>query len=232
LIEGKRELGRAVAAGIDIETLFVSPDLAGDVAPIVERLAEGSSIVTVGAEAFGALSRRQNPDGVTAVAVTPPHRIGDIDVEGPSLVLIVEHIEKPGNLGAMLRTADGAGATAVVSADPGTDFENPNVIRASQGSVFAVSVAAAGRGEVVSWLRAKRLDAVALVPDGTRAIWDIVLGSRAALIVGSESEGLSAELAAAARSVSIPMRGAADSLNVSVAAAIGLYEAVRQRSHA
>ncbi len=208
----------------------MAAELAGDPAPIVEELPGGTELISLGTTAFKPLSRRQNPDGVAAVAITPSHDLADIGVDGPTLLLVVEQVEKPGNLGAMLRSADGAGA-AVIAADPDTDFENPNVIRASQGSVFTLPVAAASASEVMAWLGAADVEPVALVPDGDHpTVWDVDLGERVALIVGSESEGLSEHIRSSARLATIPMRGTADSLNVSVAAAIALYEAVRQRS--
>ena len=141
----------------------------------------------------------------------------------------MERVEKPGNLGAMVRSAVGAGASAVVAADAETDFENPNVIRASQGSVFSLPVAAASTSEAVAAIDAAGIVRVTLDPAATRPIWDVDLSGRVAIAVGAEAAGVSQALVRGSTPAAIPMAGAADSLNVSVAAAVALYEAVRQR---
>jgi TrmH family RNA methyltransferase len=230
LVEGEREVGRAVAAGVEIVRLVVAPDLRAD-AGLGDALAipTGAIVTEVGPAAFGALSRRQHPDGLLAVARTPDRSIGRLETPDRPLLLVAEHIEKPGNLGAMFRTADGAGADAVLVADPLADLENPNVIRASQGSVFAVRSAVAGTAEVVGWLAGRGVRLVTLTPDAAVPLWEVDLTGAVAIAIGSEDRGLSPQLAAAGRAARLPMRGAADSLNASVAAAVALYEAVRQR---
>jgi TrmH family RNA methyltransferase len=143
---------------------------------------------------------------------------------------VAEGVEKPGNLGSMLRTADAAGVTAVISADPVTDWGNPNVIRASKGTVFAVPVASCTAAEARRWLAERGVRTVALTPDTDTLVTDLDLSGPTALLVGSEKYGLSESwLAAADRRARIPMAGQVDSLNVAVSAAIVTYEAVRQR---
>jgi RNA methyltransferase, TrmH family len=146
------------------------------------------------------------------------------------LLLVCERVEKPGNLGAMLRTADAAGLTALIAADPVTDWGNPNVIRASKGTVFSVPVASATAGDVLAWLADLALTVVAATPDADLLVTDADLTGPTAIVVGSETHGLPARwLAAADVRVRIPMFGRADSLNVATSAAIVAYEAVRQR---
>jgi TrmH family RNA methyltransferase len=224
LIEGRRELETAVRAGVVVETVLLLDGRPGlDIGDSVET-------VLLGPRAFAAVSRRQNPDGIAGVGVAPAHDLGGLEPGGEALVLVVEGIEKPGNLGAMFRTADAAGVDALIAADPVADFENPNVIRASQGSVFAVPAAAASTEDVIAYLTDRSIRIAALSPHAQTRLWDVDLSAPVALVVGSEATGLSDEMAAAADTFEIPMHGAADSLNASVAAAIALYEVVRRRS--
>jgi len=145
-------------------------------------------------------------------------------------VLICEGVEKPGNLGAILRTADAAGVAAVIAADPVTDWGNPNVVRASKGTVFSVPVASAPTAEVLAWTAERSLTVVAATPDGDALLTEADLSGPAAIVVGSEARGLPPVwLEHASARVRIPMFGRADSLNVATSAAILLYEAVRQR---
>lgn len=234
LVEGARETERALGAGLKARTLLVSPELAQGrpwerLADLVE--ASGAEVVELSRAAFERLSHRQGPDGVALVAVTPerslPERLGP---EG--LVLVLDGLEKPGNVGALLRTADAAGVTAVILTGEGTDVENPNVIRASQGSSFAVPVHVAPADAAIARLRENGFRLVAASPRARLAHWEADLTGAVAVVLGAEDRGLSPELEAAADElVKVPMAtGAADSLNVSVAGAVVLYEAVRQRS--
>lgn len=230
LIEGRREVQRALAAGIAVETMLVLRGSGADPGSLLDRRsAAAPGVVVLGEGAFGALSRRQNPDGYLAVAVAPSHRLADLTPGPTPLLLVAEGVEKPGNLGAMMRSAEGAGADAVLVADDAADFENPNVIRASQGAVFSMATAAAASAEVAAYLTAEGIALYALAPGAASSLWDADLTVAVALAVGSEKDGLSATLLGAAQPLAIPMAGAADSLNASVAAAVALYEAVRQR---
>jgi TrmH family RNA methyltransferase len=148
-------------------------------------------------------------------------------------VLVAESVEKPGNLGSLLRTADSAGCAALVICDPVTDLFNPNVIRASQGAVFSVPVGVASSADTIAWARAKGLRILATTPDGAQPIWDVDARGPVAIIMGSEKDGLApAWLEAADTRVFIPQAGTSDSLNVATAAAVCLFEAVRQRRRA
>jgi TrmH family RNA methyltransferase len=225
LVEGRREVARAVEAGVGIETLYVCPELGA---------AADAGATEVSAAVFARMSYREGPDGVLAVARAFPTDLGRLDPPADALVLVVAGLEKPGNLGAVVRSAAAAGAFAVVAADPVTDVFNPNTVRASQGALFALPLAVGDAPEVRRWLDAHHIPAYAAGPGGSSlAPWDLPLAAAAALVVGAEDRGLDdAWFDHAAAPVSIPMPGRArgvDSLNAANAAAVLLFEAVRQR---
>lgn len=226
LIEGSRPVSMAVAAGVPIIDLILSPELGG------HGSVPGLQPIEMANEPFRKISMRENPDGVLAVAGHLRLELDRIE-PGPSpLVLVVESVEKPGNLGGMLRTADAVGADAVVVADPTTDVHNPNVIRASQGALFTVPLAVATASEVVAWLEQKGIGMVATTPGSDVRLWDVDLTRPTAVVVGAEASGLTDTFLSQAVAVQIPMSGTVDSLNASVAAAVTLYEAARQRAQA
>jgi TrmH family RNA methyltransferase len=243
LVEGYEEIDLALTAGVVPRTVYVSEELfspsgragsqdIGTQAELLERLrAAGVEIVGLSPAAYGKVSYREGPDGLLAVVDRVRMPLGSLRVEGGRwLGLVSQGVEKPGNLGAMLRTADAAGADAVVAADPVTDWGNPNVVRASKGTVFALPVASASTVEVLEWLRDNRVALVVTTPETDLLHTDVDYTGRVAIAVGSEKHGADdALLAAATHRVRIPMHGKANSLNVSVAAAVVLYEAVRQR---
>ena len=174
---------------------------------------------------------RQNPEGVIAVATPPAHDLADLMLPERALVLVLEDVEKPGNLGAVVRTASGAGVHAVLACGVGADPWNPNCLRASTGAVFTVPTIAASREEIVAWLHERGLALVATTLDTDTVHTDLDLTGAVAILMGAEDTGLSpALLEVSDHRCRIPMQGAADSLNVSVAAAILVYEALRQRS--
>jgi TrmH family RNA methyltransferase len=224
LIEGRREIERAAAAGIELVSVYrLSSSQAFDV-PGNPRSVE------LGELAFRKLAYGR--DGVVATARAPTFAIDDLHLPDPALVLVVESIEKPGNLGAALRSADAAGAGMIV-ADPVTDLLNPNVVRASIGSIFIVPAALATTAEAIAHLQERSITVCAAVVDSGRPPWEIDLTEPVAIVVGGEHAGLSAPWEEAAdHKITVPMAGAADSLNASVAAAVILFEAIRQRTAA
>lgn len=224
LIEGNREVRRAIESGIVIDTLVVCDELLG-ADPVPESTAE---IINVAPAPMRRIAMRQNPPGTIAVAGQFDTTLERLDVASPPLVLVAEGIEKPGNLGAMMRTCDGA-AAALVVADAGTDLFNPNVIRSSQGALFTVPVASTSAGHVVEWLEMREMPLIGGYPAAATEIWDVDLTGPVAVLVGAEDVGISERWDAVTTPVRIPMAGAADSLNASVSAALFLYEAVRQR---
>lgn len=224
LIEGRREVARALAANVDVLYQVVCPALGG------EAVDPGRPVTEMAEAPFRRISQRQTPDGVIAVATYLDTDLDRLAVGPSGLLLVAEGIEKPGNLGAMLRTAAAFGVAAVIAADPTTDVHNPNVVRASQGGVFLVPVAVAPSAKVVAWLGERSIPLVATAPEAPTPAWEVPWEPPLAVAIGAEATGLSAQLRAAARwEASIPMAGPLDSLNASVAAAIALYEATRGR---
>ncbi|PNY82575.1 TrmH family RNA methyltransferase [Deinococcus koreensis] len=236
LIEGARELRRAALAGVRLQAVYLCPELyspeARQVVPELPEPVSGPLTGTVTAlsrPVFEKVSGRENPDGVLALAAPPELSLAE---PGPDAVVLVLHgLEKPGNLGAILRTADAAGASGVIVLGRGADPFGPNVIRASQGSVFSLKVVVWDEPEALAWLRERGFALVACTPDAPRVYWEAPLTGRVAPLLGAEHQGLPADWRQTERSVRIPMAdtAGADSLNVATAAALMLYECVRQR---
>ena len=238
LIDGGRECLRAMEAGAVIETAFVCRPLvtSREAKRVVEKIEQSFGpfgapieLVEVGERAFARLAFGDRSDGVVLVARIPERALRDLVLPDAPLILVTEDVEKPGNVGAILRSADAVGADAVIAVG-GTDLYNPNVIRASIGTVFSMQVAAAPADEVEAWLRAAGIRIVASRVDAADLHVDADLTGPIAIVLGSESNGLSdAWRGPDVGAVRVPMLGAADSLNVSAAAAVLLYEAWRQR---
>jgi RNA methyltransferase, TrmH family len=234
-VEGYREIKRALEGGIAIEQMWCCPELflgENEEDLVDEAEALGAEIIEVTREPFEKMSYRDRPEGLLAVCSFYDTSLESIELSDTPLVLVVESIEKPGNLGTMLRAAVAAGADAVVVADPTTDVFNPNVVRSSIGTCFLIPLAVASTDETIGWLRKNELSILAATPSATTAHWDATLDSRTALVIGSEQYGLSERwMDEADAKVVIPMPGGAiDSLNAAASAAILLFEAVRQRS--
>lgn len=242
LVDGLREFARAVAAGVEIVELFVAADAREeDVRPtdlaacLDVCAARGAEVVQLGPRAFEKLAFGERDEGVVAVVRFQPRSLGTVSFLPGRPVLVAEGVEKPGNLGAILRTADAAGLAGVIVCDGGTDAANPAVIRASLGTVFSVPLAAATATEAIAWCRDSKRRVVAATPEGRTSWHAVSLAGDTAIVVGSEANGLSAAWQAAAdtgaislETVRLPMRGVADSLNVSATVAVLAYEAVRQ----
>jgi len=236
LVDGAREISRAVAAGVPIIEAFVNDarvEAAGQDARDALQAVQstGADEIEVTAALLARLAYGDRDQGLVAVATIPETRLAAIVLRANPLLAVIEGVEKPGNLGAILRTADGAGFDALVVADPATDLFNPNVIRASLGTVFSVPVAVASTGEVLEWLLERHIDIVAARVDASTDYTEADFRGPVAIALGSEARGLSdawSELAVA--NIRVPMLGVADSLNVSATAAILFYEARRQRA--
>ncbi|MEO7069950.1 MAG: RNA methyltransferase [Nostocoides sp.] len=235
LVEGYEELSLALAAGVRPRAVYHCADLmldpATQMALVDDCRSRGIDTVRVARAAFERTAYRQGPDGFLAEVPQPGISLDALEVPVGSLVLLAEGIEKPGNLGAMLRTADAAGVAAVVAIDPVTDWGNPNVVRGSKGTVFSVPVASGTLAQVLGWLSVHQLRLVATTPDTDLLHTAADLTGGVAVAVGAEKYGLTEPaLAAADLRIRIPMAGLANSLNVATSAAVVLYEAVRQRS--
>lgn len=233
LVEGVREVERAVTAGVPVDQAWLADGSAGPEAhALAGRLeASGVTIVEASEAAFGRLSRRQAPDGLIAVARPAATSLRDLALPHDPLLVVAVGSEKPGNLGALARSADAASADAlIVVDDAGTDPWNPQVIRASMGSIFALTTAVGPTEVVLPWLTSRNVAIVATSPAAALELWDADLRGGVAIVLGPEDAGLDERwLEAADRRVCIPMGGAADSLNLSVTGALLLFEAIRQR---
>ena len=232
LVEGQAELELALSAGVRPQALYHCQDLSAAGAQTVVAAAYelGAEIIRVSRPVFEKISYREGPDGLLAVVPAVAGLLDELKLGASPLILVCAGLEKPGNLGAILRTADAAGVDAVIAADPLTDWGNPNVVRASKGTLFSVPVASGSSAQVLDWISARELRIVAATPDARDLITEADLTGPTVIAVGAEQTGLSALwLERADVRVRIPMFGRADSLNVSTSAAIITYEAVRQR---
>ena len=228
IIEGKQEIELAHQAGLEIVELFYCQDFANSkkIAGLPEE-----KLAPVVPAVFQKISYRENPDGFLALAKPKYLELSKIKLNKNPLVIILESLEKPGNLGAILRSADAAGADAVIVANPKTDIYNPNVIRASLGTVFTNQVAVASTEEARNWLAKNKIKSLAATPEAKKIYTEVNYTGPVAIIMGEEHPGLSQGwLEKVDEKIKIPMRGKIDSLNVSVSTAIILFEAVRQRT--
>jgi len=232
LIEGVRELSRAIDQEVAPHEVFVceqhcdSPEHAR----LLERLAATSAeLLYVTPEVYEKLSFGDRQEGVLAVAETPSRSLDTLDLPEQSLIGVIEGVEKPGNLGAILRTADGAGLDALIVCG-GTDLYNPSAVRASLGTVFSRSICSADSSETLNWLRARKIPIFATRVDAQAVYANVDLSRGGAIVLGSEAAGLS-EIwhVEEVTPIRVPMLGIADSLNVSATAAVLFYEARRQR---
>ena len=238
LVDGGREALRAMEAGVAVQSAFVCPPLLStrEAKRVAEKLSQsfgpfGAAIeyAEISERAFEKLAYGDRADGVILVVRAPRAGLDDLELGPEPLIVVTEDVEKPGNVGAILRSADAVGADAVIAVG-GTDLFNPNVIRASVGTVFTVPVAAASAADAARWLADKGVRVLASLVDAKRLHVEADLRGPLAIVLGSESAGLSETWRGPdVEAVRLPMAGVADSLNVSVAAAVLLYEAWRQR---
>lgn len=233
LVEGCREILRATDSGWIFKELYFCPALYldADAAELAARIqAAGTPVFKCSEAAFRKMSYRDTPDGVMALSPLVGKTLEELELPENPLLLIAEDLEKPGNLGTILRTADATGVDAVIVCDHKTDLNNPNVIRSSIGTIFFMPVVEATTGETLAWLEKRGIQTVAAVPGASREYTEIDMCNGTAIVVGTEDEGLSERWKQRSTvQVGIPMLGMNDSLNVSTAAAVVLYEAVRQR---
>ena len=233
LVEGFREILRAADAGIALKELYYCGDLfLGEHEEVlINRVKSGGAALFPVAEApFRKASYRDRPDGLIATAARVGRQLSGLTVSQTPLLVIAQSIEKPGNLGAILRSADASGADAVLVCDGATDVNNPNVVRASTGALFTIPVVETSTAEALAWLRTRGIGIVAASPHAATCYTDADFTKPVAVAVGAEQYGLKDDLLEAADvRVKIPMAGTADSLNASVAATVLLFEAARQR---
>lgn len=235
IVEGYREVRRALDKKIDIAELYYCPDWflgENETTVIEDARTAGATIYEMSKDVFQKCSYRDRPDGLLATARQWQNTLDDIKLSKNPFLIVVEAIEKPGNLGTILRSADGAGADAVIVCDPVTDIFNPNVVRASTGVLFSVPVVVTDSKTVHAWLHKKAIKIVSTTPDTDLLYTNADLTSPLAIVMGSEQYGLSDFWLQQKDDilVRIPMAGQADSLNVATATVLVAYEVVRQRA--
>ena len=236
VVEGRRELEHCINAGFRVRTLFVCPEIISlEDLTYIERscgaTSQEPSVVEVPAVLYDKIAYRGGTEGVIAEIEYIERNLASLKMKENPLVVVLESVEKPGNLGAVLRSADASGADAVIICDPQTDLYNPNLIRSSIGAVFTVPVAAASSEETIKWLKDNNIKIYTAQLQDSEWYYDTDMTGGTAVIMGTEATGLTDVWRKAADAhIKIPMLGRLDSLNVSVSAAILLYEAVRQRN--
>lgn len=248
VVEGRRELRHCLEAGYKVRTVFVCPEI-GDSSEVTDLLrmtkqaachseqaachsepSEESSVIEIPEQLYRKVAYRESTEGIIAEVEYKPLKLEDLRLPENPLIMVLESVEKPGNLGAVLRSADAARADAVLLCDPLTDLYNPNLIRASIGAVFTVPAVACSSEEAIAFLQARGIRILTAQLQDSSLYYDVNMTRGTALVMGTESTGLTdVWRKAASAHIRIPMLGRLDSLNVSVSAAILLFEAVRQR---
>ncbi|MFH4967394.1 RNA methyltransferase [Gaetbulibacter sp. M240] len=230
LIEGQRELGLALKGGYSLEKVLFCPDIVS-LETLTTFIPVMVEIIEISSEVYRKLAYRDSTEGLIAVANSKELEIEDLELitENP-LILVAEATEKPGNIGALLRTADAAGVDAVIIANPKTDMYNPNIIRSSVGGLFTNNIATGSTENIISFLKAQNISIYCAALQASKSYDSQNFLNPSAIVVGTEATGLSeAWLKASSQNIIIPMQGEIDSMNVSVAAGILIFEARRQR---
>ena len=234
IVEGFRECRRALDNGYRPRAIFHCPDFylknENEPALVDECRAKGAEVFTCSKQCFAKIAYKERPDGLLMVGPHVTVKLADLKLPENALVIVTEAIEKPGNLGTILRSADAARVAAVIVCNRATDIHNPNVVRASTGTMFSVPIAEATSGEALEFLKSRGFRILAATPHAEKLHFEVDLTGNVAIALGAEQYGLTAKwMDGAELRVRIPMLGLADSLNVSAAATILVYEAVRQR---
>ena len=229
LIEGKREILLAIKGGYHIETLLFYPELISE--NEINKLVQNTTDqIEINKDIFEKLAYRESTEGVIAVANSKSFSLSDLKLNENPLLLIAEAPEKPGNIGALLRTADAANLDAVIIANPKGDLFNPNIVRSSVGCLFTNQIATGTTSEIIAFLKERKINFYCATLQNSTSYHTQDYTMPSALVVGTEATGLSQEWReAATQNIIIPMQGEIDSMNVSVAAAILIFEAKRQR---
>jgi TrmH family RNA methyltransferase len=228
LIEGKREIEIAIKGGYEIETLLFLPEVCSETE--ARKLYLNVECIEINKEVYQKLAYRDTTEGVLAVAKTKSMFLSDLKLSKNPLIIIAEAPEKPGNIGAILRTADAANLDAVIIANPKSDLYNPNVVRSSVGCLFTNQIATGTTTEIISFLKENGIAIFCATLQNSTSYHTQNYTLPTALVVGTEATGLTQEWRdAATQNIIIPMQGEIDSMNVSVAAAILIFEAKRQR---
>lgn len=231
ILEGTRELSLAQRSGYQVDSVYLFPDLFSKTKyPDVLELIPSNRVFEITQQVFEKIAYRENSDGVIALMKPKSHHLSDLKLSSNPFVIILESVEKPGNLGAILRTADAAAVDAVIVCDPLTDLYNPNVIRSSVGGVFTVQTAVTTSDEALQWLRTNQITSFAAELQAAKFYQNVDFKNPSAIVMGTEADGLSSFwLQNSDQRIKIPMSGVIDSLNVSVSTAVITFEAMRQR---
>jgi TrmH family RNA methyltransferase len=228
LMEGQREISIAIKGGYQIETVLFLPEICTE--KEASQLAPTAELIEINKEVFQKLAYRDTTEGILAVAKTKSTLLSDLQLSQNPLILVAEAPEKPGNIGALLRTADAANLDAVIIANPKSDLYNPNIVRSSVGCLFTNQIATGTTAEIIAFLKEKNIAMYCATLQNSNGYHLENYTTPTALVVGTEATGLTQEWRdAATQNIIIPMQGEIDSMNVSVAAAILIFEAKRQR---
>jgi TrmH family RNA methyltransferase len=228
LMEGQREISIAIKGGYQIETVLFLPEICTE--KEASQLAPTAELIEINKEVFQKLAYRDTTEGILAVAKTKSTLLSDLQLSQNPLILVAEAPEKPGNIGALLRTADAAHLDAVIIANPKSDLYNPNIVRSSVGCLFTNQIATGTTAEIIAFLKEKNIAMYCATLQNSNGYHLENYTTPTALVVGTEATGLTQEWRdAATQNIIIPMQGEIDSMNVSVAAAILIFEAKRQR---
>lgn len=234
VLEGRRELQLALKGDYELITLFFYGDLiSGEaITELLETTKSHPELISISKEVYQKIAYRETTEGLVAIAKSKSHGLDSLSLQKENpLILVAEAPEKPGNIGALLRTADAANLDAVLIANPKADLYNPNIIRSSIGCVFTNSIATGSTEEVIAFLKSKDIKIYCAALSASKDYFGTDFKGATAIVVGTESTGLSDEwLACSTQNIIIPMQGEIDSMNVSVSAAILIFEALRQRS--
>ncbi len=233
VIEGARELSLALQSNYRVEAVYVCREMFEKTKyPDVLNSIDEKNIFDISPHVFEKVAYRENSDGVVALAKPKSHSLNDLKLSSNPFVIILESVEKPGNLGAILRTADAAAVDAAIVCDPQTDLYNPNVVRSSVGGIFTVPTAVCTSSEAVQFLEDKGIISYSAELQAAEFYQDIDFTKPSAIVMGTEADGLTDYwLKNAKKRIKIPMRGKIDSLNVSVSTAVLTFEAMRQRGY-
>ncbi|MTH14074.1 RNA methyltransferase [Flavobacterium sp. LC2016-01] len=229
LIEGQREISLAIKGGYEIETVLFLPELISE-NEINKLIQNPFQIIEINKEVYQKLAYRDTTEGILAIAKTKSLKLSDLKLSENPLILVVESLEKPGNIGAVLRTADAAKLDAVLIANPKSDLYNPNIVRSSVGCLFTNQIATGTSEEIIAFLKEKKISFYSATLQNSTSYHTQNFTTPTALVVGTEATGLTQQWRdEATQNIIIPMQGEIDSMNVSVAAAILIFEAKRQR---
>ena len=232
VVEGQRELQHCIDAGLEIDSIFFCPEILGNDDTVLATRCKTTRCYEVTAGVYDKIAYRGGTEGIIAEVKARRLRLNDLQLKENPLLVVLESVEKPGNLGAVLRSADAAGVDAVIVCDPLTDIYNPNLIRSSIGAVFTVPCVACGTDECIAFLKSKGIQILTAQLQDSSLYYDTDMTCGTAIVMGTEATGLTETWRqAATRHIRIPMLGKLDSLNVSVSAGILMFEAVRQREH-